>query len=121
MRRRYLVSVPELANVPLETLVRRVAPAIDRYLASARSGTPAGVRQHHRRLDLPLRDAPVRAQQALDLWPRQQPIAVLLVETDRPFGGAPSADQDWLRADRFEMLEEHFPDSLAPLIGPHVR
>src|ERR1051325_11630314 len=81
---------------------------------------PARVREDDGSLHLALRDAPVPAQQALDLGPRQQPIAVLLVKRDRPGGGAPGADENRLGSERLKMGEERFADAFAPLARAYV-
>src|SRR6267378_3435880 len=78
------------------------------------------LRQHHRGLDLPLWDAPISAQQPLDLRAGQGPVAVLLVEADRPGGGAPGTDQDRLRGRAFKVLQQLLADAFATLRGLHV-
>src|SRR5258708_18824536 len=84
------------------------------------SSFPLHVRQHDGGFDLALGDAPVLAQQALRLGPGERPVAVLLVEADRPGRGAPGADQDRLRGDAFEVLQQLLADALAPLRRAHV-
>src|SRR5712671_1036197 len=77
-----------------------------------RIGFPCGIREHDRGFDLALRDAPVLAQQGLGLLPRQPPVAVLLVEGDRPSGIDPGAEQDRLARQFLDMAQKLAADAL---------
>src|SRR5947207_14392383 len=52
------------------------------------------VGQHHRGLDLAVRDPPIRLQQRVLLLGRDELEAMTAVEADRPVGGGPGADED---------------------------
>src|SRR5438445_13609703 len=52
--------------------------------------------------------------------PGQEPVAVFLVEADRPGGGAPGTDQDRLRSRAFKVLQQFLADAFAALRGLHV-
>src|SRR6267143_5920866 len=78
------------------------------------------LRQHYRGLDLSLWDAPISAQQPLDLRAGQDPVAVFLVEADRPGGGAPGPDPDRLRSRAFKVLQQLLADAFTALRALHV-
>jgi hypothetical protein len=60
----------------------------------ARRSTERRIGQHHRGLDLPLRDCPIRLEQCGLALRRDQSEAVALIEADCPIGGGPGADEE---------------------------
>src|SRR5713226_6392910 len=93
---------------------------VERTLGDRRSFLPGRAREHHRSLDLPLRNVPLFSQKAGRLLPRQIPVAVLLVEPHGPGRGGPGADQDRLSRRALEALEQQPTDTVVPLRGLHV-